>query len=152
MRGSGPGKHWSRHSTRAGRQIWLPALVDFDDARDLITALREDTGGKDEWHVYQASRAALAAHGLDVAVDFCISERVPAGQVPRVIERTLLQEWAEHLWVPKTLSPHATWAYSWIRPPSRSRRSTRIFAPIAGGRERPAGGFCCSVLCGRWML
>ena len=28
------------------------------------------------------------------------------------------------LWVPKTMSPHATWAYSWIRPPSRSRRST----------------------------
>jgi hypothetical protein len=49
-------------------------------------------------------------------------------------------------------SPHATWAYSWIRPPSRSRRSTRIFAPIAGGRERPAGGFSCSVLCGRWVL
>ena len=62
----------------AGRQADLAAeLDDFDDARDLITALREDTGGKDEWHVYQASRAALAAHGLDVAVDFCISETRP---------------------------------------------------------------------------
>ena len=81
----------------AGRQADLAAeLDDFDDARDLITALRADTGGKDEWHVYQDSRAALAAHGLDVAVDFCISERAPAWQVPRVIERTLLQEWAEH--------------------------------------------------------
>jgi len=29
------------------------------------------------------------------------------------------------LWVPKTVSPHATWAYSWIKPPSRSRRRTR---------------------------
>ena len=58
----------------------------------------------------------------------------------------------EYLWVPKTLSPYATWAYSWIRPPSRSRRSTRIFVPIAGGCERPAGGFCCSVLCGRCEL
>jgi hypothetical protein len=48
------------------------------------------------------------------------------------------------VWVPITLSPHATWAYSWIKPPSRSRRSTRIFVPAAGGCERPAGGFCCS--------
>jgi len=71
-------------------------LDDFDEARDLITALSDDSGGKDEWHVYQACRKTLAACGLDVAVDFCISERVPAGQVPRVIERALLQEWAEH--------------------------------------------------------
>ena len=71
-------------------------LDDFDDARDLITALQEDTGGKDEWQVYQACRAALAAHGLDVAIDFCISEGVPSWQVPQVIERALLQEWAEH--------------------------------------------------------
>ena len=53
------------------------------------------------------------------------------------------------VWVPETLSSYATWAYSRIRPPSRSRRRTRIFAPIAGGCERPAGGFCCSVRCGR---
>ena len=31
-----------------------------------------------------------------MAIDFCISERVPSRQVPRVIERALLQEWAEH--------------------------------------------------------
>jgi hypothetical protein len=53
------------------------------------------------------------------------------------------------VWVPNIVSPHATWAYSWIRPPSRSRRRTRILAPAAGGPWRPAGGFWCSVLCGR---
>src|SRR5690348_7731646 len=56
------------------------------------------------------------------------------------------------LWVPKTVSPYATWAYSWIRPPSRSRRRTRTFAPGAGGCGRPAGGPCCSARCGRWEL
>ena len=71
-------------------------LDDYEDAADLIAALREDTSGKDEWHVYQASRAALAAHGLGVAIDFCLSERIPSRQVPQVIERALLQEWAEH--------------------------------------------------------
>lgn len=56
------------------------------------------------------------------------------------------------LWVPNTASPHATWAYSWIRPPSRSRRRTRILVPAMGGSWRPAGGFWCSVRCGRWVL
>jgi hypothetical protein len=55
------------------------------------------------------------------------------------------------LWVPKTMSPHATWAYSWIRPLSRSRRSTRILVRSGGGSVRPAGGYCFSVRCGlRW--
>lgn len=81
----------------ADRRPGLAAeLDDYEDAADLIAALREDTGGKDEWHVYQAASAALAAHGLDVAIDFCISERVPSWQVPQVINRALLQEWAEH--------------------------------------------------------
>ena len=56
----------------------------------------DDTGGRDEWHTYQAARASLAAHGLDLAVDFCIAEHVEPAQVPQVIERALLQEWAEH--------------------------------------------------------
>jgi hypothetical protein len=74
----------------------LSELDDFEEARDLIAALRQDAGGKEEWHVYQACREALAAYGLDVAVEFCISERLPAEQVPQVIERAVLQEWGEH--------------------------------------------------------
>ena len=70
-------------------------LDDFDDARDLITALSEDTGGKDEWLAYQSCRVALGVRGLYAAVAFCISERVPPWQVPKVIERAVLQEWAE---------------------------------------------------------
>ena len=39
----------------------------------------------------------------------------------------------------RTMSPHATCAYSWMRPPSRSRRSTRISCRLrAGGRFRRA--------------
>ena len=47
---------------------------------------------------------------------------------------------------------YATWAYSRIRPPSRSRRRIRTFAPWAGGKRCPAGGLCCSVRCGRCWL
>ena len=71
-------------------------LDDYDDTADLLTVMFDDTSGRDEWHTYQAARASLAAHGLDVAVDFCIAEHVDPAQVPQVIERALLQEWAEH--------------------------------------------------------
>ena len=43
------------------------------------------------------------------------------------------------VWVPRTLSRHATCTYSCTRPPSRSRRSGRTVAPEGGG-VRPAGG------------
>jgi hypothetical protein len=71
-------------------------LDDFDNARGLIAALRDDIGGKDEWHAYQSCRVALGARGLDAVVAFCISERALPWQVPQVIERAVLQEWAEH--------------------------------------------------------
>jgi hypothetical protein len=45
------------------------------------------------------------------------------------------------LWVPRTLSPHATCTYSWMRPPSRFRRSGWIAAPEGGG-----SGVCGRVL------
>ncbi len=78
------------------RQDLAAELDDYGEASDLIAVLRQDTGGQDEWHAYTEARALLAAHGLDVAVDFCLSERVPSGQVPAVIERALLTQWAEH--------------------------------------------------------
>ena len=71
-------------------------LDDYDDTADLLTVMFDDSSGRDEWHTYQAARATLAAHGLDVAVDFCVAEHVEPAQVPHVIERALLQEWAEH--------------------------------------------------------
>ncbi len=79
------------------RQPELAAeLDDYDDAADLIAALREDTGGQYEWHVYRSCRTALATRGLDVAVEFAIAEGVLPQQVPQVLERALLQEWADY--------------------------------------------------------
>ena len=55
--------------------------------------------------------------------------------------RVTLVKFLIRVWVPETMSPHATWAYSWIRPPRRSRRRTRTPFVSAGGWARPAGGF-----------
>jgi putative transposase len=43
------------------------------------------------------------------------------------------------MWVPRTGSPHATCTYSWMRPPSRSRRNGRTVASERDGVP-PAGG------------
>jgi REase_MTES_1575/Protein of unknown function (DUF4011)/AAA domain/Protein of unknown function (DUF3320) len=87
------------------RQDLAAELDDYDEAADLITALRDETGGQDEWHAYRDARTTLAACGLDGATEFCISERIPAGQVAAVIERALLTEWAEyHLRIDSDLS------------------------------------------------
>jgi hypothetical protein len=71
-------------------------LDDYEEARDILESLREDTSGPDEWRTFQACRTTLASYGLSVAIEFCIGERVPPEQVPDVIKRALLQEWADH--------------------------------------------------------
>jgi hypothetical protein len=48
--------------------------------------------------------------------------------------------------VPKTVSVHATWAYSWTRPPNRSRRRTRLPAFSAGGWTLPTGGLALALV------
>ena len=46
---------------------------------------------------------------------------------------------ARGVWVPNIVSPHATWAYSWMRPPSRSRLKTlNVLGGV--GQSLPFGG------------
>jgi hypothetical protein len=47
---------------------------------------------------------------------------------------------------------HATWAYSCISPPSRSRRRTRSWDGNVGGGSGWSGAAWFSVRCGRWSL
>jgi hypothetical protein len=71
-------------------------LDDYGNAVSLINDLRDDSTGQEEWFAYTKARTDLAEHGLDTAIDFCIEHRVPADQVPRVIERALLRSWADY--------------------------------------------------------
>jgi hypothetical protein len=57
-----------------------------------------------------------------------------------------------NLWVPKSRAPHATWAYSWMSPPSRSTRTIRISAGGAAREATPSGAACRSARCGRCSL
>ena len=56
------------------------------------------------------------------------------------------------VWVPKTRPPHATWAYSWISPPTRSSLTTGTSAAGAGGGMTPSGGPWSRERCGRCWL
>lgn len=58
----------------------------------------------------------------------------------------------ETVWVPKMPSPHATCEYSWIRPPSRSRRRTRMLSSAGAAGIPASGGLWLRVRCGRWVL
>ena len=71
-------------------------LDDYQAGEQLLEALFTDTSGPSEWHAYQTARARLAAHGLDAAVGFCITAKVEPARVTQVIERALLQDWADH--------------------------------------------------------
>jgi hypothetical protein len=46
------------------------------------------------------------------------------------------------VWVPRTRAPHATCAYSCRRPPSRSRRRTRVAALGRRGASATGGRWC----------
>jgi hypothetical protein len=56
------------------------------------------------------------------------------------------------LWVPESRSPHAACEYSPIKPPRRSRLTTRLPAGATGGWAGPNGGACPSERCGRYAL
>jgi hypothetical protein len=71
-------------------------LDDYTGGYQLLEAMFNDPEGREVWQAYEAARASLAAHGLGAAVDFCIAERAEPVQVPQVIERALLQEWADY--------------------------------------------------------
>lgn len=70
---------------------------DYRDAMELIGDLRSDTIGRQEWFDYTSARSALAARGLDPAVDFCVAQHVSAHDVAAVVNRALLRGWLDEL-------------------------------------------------------
>ncbi|PQE01776.1 regulator [Mycobacterium sp. EPG1] len=72
-------------------------LDGYRSAAGFISELREDTIGQAEWFGYKTAREQLEKHGLAAAVDFAIDQRLPASQVPEVVERALLRSWADHI-------------------------------------------------------
>lgn len=68
-------------------------------------------------------RSDIARRATRRAVTICSESPVPSQVSGEHIQAD------RSLWVPIILSPHATWSYSRISPPSRSRRRTRRLCP-----------------------
>ncbi|WP_282852847.1 DUF3320 domain-containing protein [Gulosibacter sediminis] len=73
----------------------LDECAEFDGAASLIEELGSDTVGQQEWFDYTEIREYLRTHDLDSTIEFCIEMRVPASEVPQVVERALLRAWAD---------------------------------------------------------
>lgn len=68
-------------------------MDDYDYAPDLIEALRSDSVGQQQWFAYQRAREALKQWGLDEAVEFCRTHKIPPGEVGDVVAGSLLRGW-----------------------------------------------------------
>ncbi len=69
--------------------------VSFEDGKSLLADLRATLGDIDEWDAYARARSALDARGLGPVVEFCTAQRVAKDEVKQVIERAVLDRWAE---------------------------------------------------------
>jgi hypothetical protein len=82
-----------------------------------------------------------------------LSRLIPRHQWNKVFPVTPATLLAWHrLWVPKMPSLHATCEYSWRRPPSLSRRRTRMLSSADTMEILPSGGLWPRARCGRWLL
>lgn len=77
------------------REELLEEFAEFDAAAGFMEELGSDTVGQQEWFDYTEIREYLRMHDLDSTIEFCIEMRVPASDVPRVVERALLRAWAD---------------------------------------------------------
>jgi hypothetical protein len=65
------------------------------DVRELLDLLARTLADIDEWLDYSASRTQLVSLGLEEPVEFCESHRLEADSVAPVIERGVLERWAD---------------------------------------------------------
>ncbi len=94
---------WEKASARITEQFTesraeaVAAELDgaFNGIRDLLRALRETVGDIEVWASYAQATAWLANQGLEPVVSFCAEQRVAAEDVRPVIERAVLEAWAD---------------------------------------------------------
>ncbi|WP_433825525.1 DUF4011 domain-containing protein [Actinoplanes sp. CA-015351] len=89
-------RDWILRAFAPRRHPSLTAILDdYEHAGEMITALKEDSQGQQEWFDHQAARAVLSEHGLDSVVDFCAREDLSVDQLLPVLGRALFQSWAD---------------------------------------------------------
>jgi hypothetical protein len=80
---------------RRGDEVQSDLMTTVEDARALLTDLGETVGDIEEWFDYSRERERLEELGVAEPLEFCESERVPRGELPSLIERAVLERWAD---------------------------------------------------------
>ncbi len=70
---------------------------EFDASLELLGLLENTAADAHEWAAFVSSRAQLAAEGLEPVLVACEEQRAAGGEVPGIIERALLERWAEQV-------------------------------------------------------
>jgi len=122
-------------------ELRVPFTVDRQQVDDVERGARDT-----DWQPVKD-----AAKQIAFAEDRALFEATPPPVSPASETARRTRRW-HSLWVPKTRPCHATWAYSWMSPPSRSTCTTRMPPAGAAGGTAATGDACPRARCGRWSL
>ncbi len=83
----------------AQRQHALVAAIntDYPTARELFGLMARTTADIEEWVSFVAHKKALASAGLKKTVERCEEQSISAAAIPDVVERALLEGWADRI-------------------------------------------------------
>jgi very-short-patch-repair endonuclease len=80
---------------RRADEIQADLMTTVDEARELLSELGATVGDIEEWFEYSRERARLEELGVGEPVRFCERERVLRDEVAPLIERAVLERWAD---------------------------------------------------------
>lgn len=70
---------------------------EFTTGRSLLVGLRNSVNDITTWEAFARAHEALEAAGLATTAQFCIEHKVQAANVPGVLERAILEKWADEV-------------------------------------------------------
>jgi very-short-patch-repair endonuclease len=70
-------------------------MTTVGDARELLGLLRDTVPDIEVWFDYTSAREELVALGVEEPIEFCESQVLDAKAVPLVVERAMLERWAD---------------------------------------------------------
>jgi hypothetical protein len=128
------------------------ALADSERAQQTAaSAVRAHANGPQARKVEEAEDP----HVVDLILRLRADEQLPA-EAERIAghleQRAASLQDDLDLWVPESGSRYAACEYSPMRPPRRSRRTTRRLVTAVGGGAGPSGDACPNERCGRCEL
>lgn len=67
----------------------------FGDLRTLLDDLANSVADIEEWSAFARASAVLVNAGLEAVVEFCVGQEVPGGHLVGIMERAVLEAWAD---------------------------------------------------------